>query len=217
MIRFFLIILSVLFFPASAFALDLGLPKSGGGEQRGGGDVEQSVAGFVGKSRELADLSLRSLRAINAAFESEEKAADNRARLEAALQTTDPKEKDALTSKLHESESATAEKNLKAADLESKIKSLSAEKQKNMAGAVVNLLIAALTAPKLIDDGQKILSSVSPTNAMKVIPVKNAIPLLQGFVKNGSGTVAGFAKVLKGANVEIPEVSATSTPVQVSI
>lgn len=212
-------IIAALFFimvPFSASALDLGLPKVGGGGGASGGNIDESVSAFVKRSSFLAETAAKSLRAINSAFESTEEAAKKKAELDGILGKTDPKERDAALKTFIESDSAAAEKNAKAADVGEKVKALSAEKQKNMASAVFNFLIAAVSAPKLADDGQKIISQASVTNAMKIIPVKDALPLLQRFVKDGTGSMAGFAKVLKGANIEVPAATAESKPADVS-
>jgi len=211
----YLIGLVALCISSGALALDLGLPKAGGGG--GGGNIEESVAGFVGRSRLMSETSAKSLAAIDVAFANEKDAADKRAEWEAIDKTTDPKERDAKLAKYNESQMAALDKRVKSGELEGQVKALSAEKQKNVASAAFNLLLAVLNAPKLADDGQKILSGASLTNAMKIVPVKDALPLIQNFMKNGVGTFGGFAKVLKGAKVELPEPSASSKEAPVAI
>lgn len=198
----------------NAFALDLGLGKD---EKSSGGDVDGQVKEFVGKSEYLAIMANKSLVAINSAFASEEEVAKKKAELTRIQSITDPKEKGAALDKLNQSESAEAAKNLKSADAEQKIKSLSDEKKKQMGSALLNFGIASLSAPSLLDKGQKIVSSVSMTSIAKVLPVKNALPLLQRFVSDGTGTIAGFVKVAKGANISIPEAKADSKPADFEI
>jgi hypothetical protein len=211
-----LVALSLVTFTATSFAFDL--PKIGGGDKgAASGDVDGAVVDFIKTSSSLADTANRSLIAINSAFASEEALASKKAELARIDKITDPGEKNAAQAKMNKSESAEAEKNLKSADAQEKIKSLSADKQKMVGAAIFNFAIAALSAPGLIDKGQKIVSSVSMTNAMKVLPVKDSIPLLQRFVSDGAGTMTGFAKIAKGANISVPESSATSKPQKVDL
>ena len=187
------------------------LPKIGNDKSSASsGNIETDVGEFIKKSSDLADIANKSLVAINSAFSTEEQIAAKKAELAKIDGITDPKEKQAAQAKLNKSESAEAEKNLKSADAAEKIKSLSAEKQKKVGKAIFNFGVAALQAPTLIDKGQKIVSGASIANALKIVPVKDAIPLLQRFISDGAGTVAGFAKLAKGANIAVPEVTSSS-------
>ncbi len=181
------------------------------------GNVEKEVSDFTGKSAELAAVANVSLVAINSAFDTEEQIAAKKAELSKIDAMTDPKEKGAATAKLNESESAQAAKNLKSADAEKKVKELSADKQKKMGTALLNFGIAALKAPDLISKGQSIISATTLANVAKVMPVKDAMPLLGRFVSDGGSTIAGFMKIAKGANIAVPEVSATSSYAKVDI
>lgn len=181
------------------------------------GNVEKEVSDFISKSSELAAVANLSLVAINSAFDTEEQIAAKKAELSKINAMTDTKEKGAATAKLNESESAQAAKNLKSADVEKKVKELSADKQKKMGAALLNFGIAALKAPNLISKGQSIISATTLTNIAKVMPVKDAMPLLGRFVSDGGSTVAGFMKIAKGANIAVPEVSATSSYAKVDM
>ena len=196
------------------------LPSVTGGdkvESSTGGDVEKEVRDFTSQSAELATVANRSLIAINSAFDTEEQIATKKAELSKIDAMTDPKEKAVAIAKLNETESAQAAKNLKSADAEKKVKELSADKQKKIGDALLNFGIVALKAPSLISKGQSIISSISLTNVAKVIPVKEAIPLLGRFVSDAGSTIAGFMKIAKGANIAVPEVTATSSYAKVDI
>lgn len=196
----------------------LELPKIGSDKgAASSGNIEADVSDFMGKSLALADTSTRSLMAINSAYKSEEEMAKSKAALAAAEAKTDPGEKAAAYGELNKSEAADLEKFKNSKDASEKLKSLSAEKQKQVGTAIFNLAYAALSAPSLMDKGQKIISGASLTNAMKILPVKNSIPLLQRFVSDGAGTVAGFAKLAKGANISIPEATSSSQPQKVDM
>lgn len=195
------------------------VPSAGGDKaaSKSSGNVETEVKDFTGKSAELAAIANVSLVAINSAFDTEEIIAAKKAELSKIDAMTDPKEKGAATAKLNESESAQAAKNLKSADAEKKVKELSADKQKKMGAALLNFGIAAFKAPDLISKGKSILSAATITEAAKVMPVKDAMPLLGRFVSDGGSTIAGFMKIAKGANIAVPEVSSSSSYAKVDL
>lgn len=211
------VISALTFMSINSYAWEV--PKIGSGDKSSAaaGDIEGSVSDFIQKSSSLADTANRSLVAINSAFVTEEALAGKKAALANIDKMTDPKEKLAAQAKLNKSESAEAEKNLKSADAAEKIKTLSAEKQKLVGTAIFNFAIAALSAPSLVDKGQKIISSASLSNAMKIMPVKDSVPLLQRFISDGASTMAGFAKIAKGANISVPETSASSQPAKLDL
>jgi hypothetical protein len=206
-----LLVLSLCVFSLNAGAWSV--PKLGG-DEKPSGNIEADVTDFSAKSAALAKVANESLVSINSAFDTEEIIAAKKAELSKIDAMTDPKEKGAATAKLNESESAQAAKNLKSADAEQKVKSLTAVKQKKMSAALLNFGIAALNAPALISKGKDILSGASLTNAMKVLPVKDALPLIGRFVSDGGSTIAGFIKIAKGANIAIPEATATGSYVK---
>jgi len=195
------------------------VPKLGSGDKSSApaGDIEGAVSDFILKSSSLADTANRSLVAINSAFASDEALAGKKADLANIDKMTDPKEKLAAQAKMNVSESAEAQKNLKSADAAEKIKTLSADKQKMVGTAIFNFALAAISAPGLVDKGQKIISSASLTNAMKILPIKDSVPLLQRFVSDGAGTMVGFAKIAKGANISVPEATTSSQPAKLDI
>ena len=204
----------------SAFAQFGGLGGLvGGGGSGGGGDVGAQVEDFIKKSVVLSTLAAKALAKINSAFESEEELAKKRAELEEIEKITDPKEKQARVAKLYESERAKTASLVKSADLKEKMTGLDEEKKKSIGQALFNFVIAALRAPGLIDSGQKILQGVqgNPMNITKVVPVKDAVPLIQKFIEDSTGTVGTFIKVAKGANISVPEAKSDSTPVEVPV
>lgn len=208
-------LLAALSLNAQAFEL----PKLGSSDKgsASSGDIEADVNDFVAKSLALAVTSTRSLVAINSAYKSDEEIAKSKAALAAAEAKTNPGEKQAAIGEVYKTEAADAEKFKNSKDATEKLKSLSADKQKLVGKAVFNLAVAALSAPSLVDKGQKIVSGASLTNVAKIIPVKDSIPLLQRFVSDGASTIAGFAKLAKGANIAIPEATASSQQQDVAI
>ncbi len=160
------------------------------------------------KSAALSAMASRSLTAINAAFASDEEIAAKRAALAAINQITDPKEKEAKTAELYESQSAEAKRRLNSGEMEQKIGGLDSAKKKQIGDAIMNFGIGSLQAIDLTRNGQAIVrqAGMNPMNLPKVLPVKDAIPLLGKVAGDAGGFFVGVVKLAKGANISIPEV-----------
>lgn len=206
-----LVAVSMLMVTSNVNAFELKIPKLGSGETAAAsGDVDGEVKDFIAKSSEMRDIALNSLTSINAAFADETQLAKMQAEEEALKKMTDTKEIDVKKAAMLKTQEAIASDNLKQKDIGEKVKGLSDEKKQKITKSLFNFAIAALNAPKLIDKGQKIVSSVSITNIGKVLPVKDSLPILVDVVKYGSGTIGGFVKIAKGANLTIPNATADS-------
>lgn len=197
---------------SSANAFELKVPKLGADDKgsASSGNIEADVASFIAKSAEMRDVAYISMTTIVAAYADDTELAKMKAEDEALLKQTDTKENNALKLTIIKSRAAKMAELEKQNDIGDKTKALSAEKQKKVAKGLFSFGIAALNAPGLIDKGQKIISGASLTNAMKILPVKDSLPMLADFVKYGSGTIGGFAKILKGANVDLKSPTAES-------
>lgn len=184
-----------------------------------GGDIAGDVSNFVTKSSVLGAISSRSVTAINVAFSSEEQIAAKRAALLAIEQTTDPKEKQAKTAALYESESAEAKRRLDSGEMEKSIGGLDAVKKKKIGAALLNFGIGALQAVDLTNSGQNMLQKASsnPMNFLKLLPVKDALPLLGQVASDAGGFFVGMMKLAKGANISVPEVKANSKVVNIEV
>ena len=90
--------------------------------------------------------------------------------------------------------------------------SLDEKKKRQVADGLFNFGIGVLQATPLVKNAQEIVQSVStnPMQLPKVIPVKDAIPLLQKVLADGTGTIATLIKVAKGANIEVKQVTESS-------
>lgn len=172
------------------------------------GDIGTDVTAFMTKSAALSAMASRSLTAINAAFASDEEIAAKRAALAAINQITDPKEKEAKTAELYESQSAEAKRRLNSGEMEQKIGGLDSAKKKQIGDAIMNFGIGSLQAIDLTRNGQAIVrqAGMNPMNLPKVLPVKDAIPLLGKVAGDAGGFFVGVVKLAKGANISIPEV-----------
>jgi len=197
----------------------LGAATGTGSTASAGGDIAGDVSNFVTKSAVLGAMSSRSLTAINAAFSSDEQIAAKRAALLAIDQITDPKEKQAKTAALYESESAEAKRRLDSGEMEKSIGGLDAGKKKQIGAALLNFGIGALQAVDLTKSGQNMVQKASsnPMNFPKLLPVKDALPLLGKVASDAGGFFVGMMKLAKGANIAVPEVKADSKVANVEV
>lgn len=213
MVKKILVISSLLLVSISASAYDLKLPKLGDDKAAASsGNIEADVADFVAKTAQMRDVAYASMTTIVAAYADDAQLAKMKAEDEELNKKTDTKENGAAKTALIKTREAQLADLQKQKDIGEKTKALSAEKQQKVAKGLFSFAIAALNAPGLMDKGQKIVSSVSLTNVMKVLPVKDSLPMLADFVKYGSGTIGGFAKIVKGANIEVKTPAADSKP-----
>ena len=213
MVKKMLVIGSLLLVSLSASAFELKVPKLGGDDKgAASGNIEADVADFVAKTAQMRDVAYASMTTIVAAYADETQLAKMKAEDEELNKKTDAKENGAAKTALIKTREAQLAELQKQKDIGEKTKALSAEKQQKVAKGLFSFGIAALSAPVLMDKGQKIVSSVSLTNVMKVLPVKDSLPMLADFVKYGSGTIGGFVKIVKGANIEVKAPAADSKP-----
>lgn len=213
MVKKMLVISSLLLVSLSASAYELKLPKLGDDKAAASsGNIEADVADFVAKTAQMRDIAYASMTTIVAAYADETQLAKMKAEDEELNKKTDAKENGAAKTALIKTREAQLAELQKQKDIGDKTKALSAEKQQKVSKGLFSFAIAALSAPVLMDKGQKIVSSVSLTNVMKVLPVKDSLPMLADFVKYGSGTIGGFAKIVKGANIDVKTPAADSKP-----
>ncbi|TFW01528.1 hypothetical protein E4K72_14215 [Oxalobacteraceae bacterium OM1] len=217
------VILAACVFAANgAYAQFGGFGKLAGGSSdsaSASSDVSADVNAFVTKSAALSTLTASAVTAINAAFSSEEQLASKRATLADIAKITDPKEKGAKLAALYESESAEAKRRLESGDMEKQIGGLDADKKKQIGSALLNFAIGALQAVDLSKSGQNMMQKASgnPMTITKLMPVKDALPLLGKVASDSTGFIAGVMKLAKGANIAVPAVTVSSKPVDVTV
>jgi len=193
---------------AAAFDLPK-VPSAGGGGSSESGDVDAKVKAFTDRSVVTNKLVGLSLLSIERAYATDEERAGLTEKMKALNSATDPKEINAQVTEIQKTDGAKVEELAKAKDAEEKTKKLDAKKQKEVAVGVSNFILAGLQAVKLTQDGS------NPMNITKVIPVKDALPILADAASTSTKVMSGFTKVLKGANVQVAPVTAESKPAEV--
>jgi hypothetical protein len=184
-----------------------------------GGDLGTDVGIFVTKSAALSEMAGRSVTAINAAFASDLEIEEKRAKLADINGTTNPQEKAAKVAALYNSEQAKAQALLDSGEMQKRIGTLSSEKKKMIGQALLNFGIGSLQAVELTRSGQSLIqkAAANPMNLPKLVPVKDALPLLGKVAGDAGSFFVGVAKVAKGANIAVPDVKADSKVAEITV
>jgi hypothetical protein len=182
------------------------------------GDLDTEVRGFLDKSEGVESTASRASLAIVSAFAAEEERAKLKAQFDELAKTTDPKEKGAKFQAISESAGAQIKKLAASDDLGERTNKLSDEKKKLLAQGVANYLLAGIQAKDISPSGQNVmkLASSNPMNFGKVAAVKDALPRLANAVSLAGSSVPQLIKALKGANVQVADVSSSSKEVSIT-
>jgi hypothetical protein len=196
----------------------LGSMMGGSKSNASSGNIDADVKGFLEKSHVVNKLSAIALVAISAAYDKDSDMAGAQAKIAKLNSVTDPKEQQALVAEVQKTEGAKVAQLAQASDLADQTKSLSQEKQKLVGAAVSNFLIAGLRATELGKSGQGIVQGAAgnPMAITKIVPVKDALPLLGDAAGNATKVMPKFVDVLRGANVDVPKVTADSKEVAIT-
>lgn len=190
-----------------------------GGKSAGSSaDISADINSFVTQSTALRELTSRSVMAINAAFLSAADSEATRAAYDAVNAITNANEKQAKLNELYESNAAELERRLKSGEAKEQMGKLDAAKKKQIGDALMNFGIGSLQAVILTKTGQSLLqkAGANPMNLTKMMPVKDSLPVLGRVVSDAGGFMVGVGKLAKGANIEVPAVTADSKPVEVN-
>lgn len=203
--------------PASAQFGGLG-SALGGGKSEAKGDIDGQVKSFMEQSGTTYKLVYNSLKAVEAAYATAEKAAKIQEEVAAFNKSTDPKEQQAKAAEALKTDGALVAELAQSKTAQEDTKNLSKDKQKLLMAGVSNFTIAALGAGNLGKTGGDIVKSVSsnPMSMGKVMPVKDALPILADTVSVSGKLLPALLKVMKGANLSVPEVKAESKPADLS-
>lgn len=189
---------------ASAFGLPgVGVLTGKSEASSAGGDVGGEVSSFITKSNVMNKTVAMALYQLNAAFADKEKQAVLATDAHSLAVATDPKEIDAKAGESIKTQAAEAEKNLKAADAKERIEKLSPEVKKAVGRALLALGISALQAPDLAKTGQSLVQKVgmNPIDIPKVVPVKDALPVLANIGASLPTIVQAGFKLMREVNV----------------
>ena len=203
--------------PASAQFGGLGAAL-GVGKSASNGDIDGQVKSFTAQSGTTYGLVFNSLKAVEAAYASDEKMAQIKEEVAKFNKSTDPGEQQSIAAKTLKSDGAVLAELTQSADAQEKTKNLSKDKQKLLLAGVSNFGIAALGAANLSKTGADIIKSATgnPMNLTKILPVKDSLPILADTVSVSAKVLPALLKVMKGANLSVPEAKADSKPVELN-
>jgi hypothetical protein len=182
-------------------------------------DAGYDVDSFVRKSAELSGIASRAVTAINAAFATEEQLTAKRAALAAIAAVADPKERQTRYAALYAAESAETKRLLDSGEMEQRMARLDGDKKKLIGQALLNFAIGSLQAVELGKHGQALVqqAGVSPVDLVRILPVRDAIPMLGKVAVDASGFVGGVVKLARAANIGVPDARPGALPVSLDV
>lgn len=194
----------------SAFAQFGGL--LGGKSSSGGGNLDADINNFMTTSFNVEKTASRAYLAIAGAFASEGERAKLQSLFSDVNSLTNPQESGAKLQEVIETTDAAIKRASEEKNLDAQVKSMTADKQKQLAVGVGNLLLAAFQGSDLLKTGQSIVSGVgaNPMAVTKLPPLKNALTRLGKAVSTAGSAMPKLVNALKGANVSVVPASSTS-------
>lgn len=215
--RIFLVSLALFASVSLPAHAQLGGLMGGAKSSSNGGDLDTEVRTFLDKSVRVESTISRASLAIVAAYSSEENRAKLQSQLDEVNKITDPKEAGAKFKAISESTDAEMKKIGAEQDLADRTAKLSEAKKQMLVKALGNYLLGALQAMDLAPSGQNVmkLAGSNPLAVGKVLPVKDALPRLANATTLAGSSIPKFVSALRGVNVSVPEVSASSKEVAI--
>jgi hypothetical protein len=182
-------------------------------------DAGSDVDSFVSKSAALSELAGKSVAAINAAFATQEQLVAKRAALAAIAQIADVRTRQARYAQLYKAESAETQRLLDSGEMERRMGQLDVEKKKMIAQALFNFALGSLQAVDLGKDGQALIhrAGMNPMELVRIVPVKDAIPLLGKVAMDATGFFAGVARLARSADIAVPDAQAGAAPQDIKV
>ncbi len=153
----------------------LGGARGGGG----GGDVGALVDEFNRDSVLIRETVSRSLMQIVAALGDKEQIAKVKATNDSLSKNTDAKEVGSIQGTFIKDQSAVAQQLLDGADAKAKMEKLAPEMQKKVGQSILNVGIAGLRVPVMLEKGKRAIEGVgsNPMMITRLIPIKDGVAL----------------------------------------
>ena len=174
--------------------------------------MDADINNFMVNSFNVEKTASRAYLAIAGAFASEAERAKLQSLFSDVNSLTNPQESGAKLQEVIETTDAAIKRASEEKNLDAQVKSMSADKQKQLAVGVGNLLLAAFQGSDLLKTGQSIVSGVgaNPMAVTKLPPLKNALTRLGKAVSTAGSAMPKLVNALKGANVSVVPASSTS-------
>jgi len=192
----------------------------GGGKSSGGGDVGALVDEFNRDSGLIQTAVANSLTQIIAALGDKEQIAIVKAKNESLSKTTDTKEIGSIQGSVIKEQSAVAQQLLESASAKEKMDKLAPEMQKKVSLSILNVGIAGLKIPPMLDKGKKAIEGVgsNPMMFSKIVPIKDGVSLFSDTLPKMTQIASVGFKLMKDVKVDAgtPTASAKMELVSVS-
>lgn len=188
----------------AALAGPFGLPSMGGGSSSGGGDVGAQVTNFIQSAALSNALVAQGAVQMLQAVSSQERGAELQTMLDALGSVSDPKEKAAQAAKLVSSLQAETATQMQSQQTQDELKQASVEKRRAFTRGLLSSSLGLLKLADLKSSGQGIMSGVSrnPMDAVKVVPVKDTLPLMTELMSNGKTIVDSALTLARAAGIQ---------------
>ncbi len=209
---------------AASHALAFGLPKIPGAGMLGavtGGGTAVDVDGFMAKAALTNQLFKDSRAQLASMMGNKEQVAELQALQDTLKNTSDPKEKEALTQKIQTiSEEVMAAGKADQDVVAARLAAASDESKAKAKAAAANFALAALQATELAPAGQSALSSLTSNPmqaaklATKIGSIKTLITDIKGIVGNSTMALTELPSIMSKAKIPVAmPTSAKDAPV----
>tara|TARA_B110000503_G_scaffold118284_1_gene179059 strand:+ start:452 stop:1132 length:681 start_codon:yes stop_codon:yes gene_type:complete len=197
-------VLATLLMATFGVAQAFGLPKLGGGGGGGGGDVEGLVKQFNAENEVISALTANSLLFIQAALGDKTEVAAIAEKASSLSKATDPKEKQAIQGTVIKDAGAKVAELMASEKAKERMANLAPELQKKVSKSILNVAIAALKIPEMIDIGKKAIEGVgsNPMMISKIVPIKDGVQLFADVLPKMTDIVKTGFKMLQSVKID---------------
>jgi hypothetical protein len=177
----------------------------------GGGNVEQDVAKFNATMATAVSMLNTSGQQLMQALVSKDKQAEFNEKLKSLEGITDAKEKNAKIVAIQADVNAALKQAQNSKEVQEELKKADANKKQFIKGASFNYALGLMQTLDLVVTGNNIIKGVAanPMAALKVLPIKDALPLIQPLAGGFKDTTGMLMDVMKTAGIkaELPKSS----------
>ncbi len=182
-------------------------------------DIDAQIQSFIDQSNRTNKLVGLSLLSVERAYANGKERDELTLKMKALNEATDTKEINARVTEVHRSDYAKVIQLSQSQDIQNATASLNDANKKEITASIANLILAGFQTTQLIQQGKTIAGAVGrdPMLIFKVAPVAGSIPNLMSSLSSTTKIVGTYINVVKGANLDVPKVTAESQAVAINI
>jgi hypothetical protein len=184
-----------------------------------GGDDAPDVDTFVRRNAAISALAGSSVAAINAAFASKQELAAKRTALAAIRQIDDPKLRQVKYAAFYHAEAAETRRLLDSGEMKKRMARLDVDQKRMLSQGLYNVNVGTLQAADLGKDGQVLVQRAGSSQAKlaRLVPVREAMPLLSKVAGDANGVFAGVARLAQQAHIAVADAKAGARPAEIRV